>query len=250
MKQLVRFVEQDQLSRSILGRIRFYYYKVLFYILGWMLFGRDFTPENLALQMGVDADPMLSNAWRLATDAHVLIKNKRYASAMSLAVVSLEEIGKFLLSQWSTDTTFKYDKSNLHVSKQAAIAALFTTQEVRKKYQEAKVDFQNMSEVETRKLIKAAQEGWKIGKPFENLVANKVYEYVKWSGLYYDIDKAARGIEPAKITEENAREIMSLTARAFKALSDDKNMYIARYSYEMVFADYENEVQKRRGERG
>ena len=242
MNQQYRFVEQDQPPDSIWGGIRFYYYKMLFYVLGWVMFGRNFTPENLALQMGVDANPTLSNAWRLATDAHILIKNKRYASALALAVISFEEIGKFLLTQWSDDPTFKYDKSKMHISKQAAIAALFTTQEVRKKYREAKVDFQNMSEVEARKLIKVAQEGWKLGKPFEVMVASKVYEHVKWSGLYYDEGKAAKGIEPAKVTKESAHEIMSITARAFNALIDDGNIQIARFSYPRVFEDYEKEV--------
>lgn len=244
MNQPDRFVEQDQPPDSIWGAIRFYYYKMLFYVLGWIMFGRNFTPENLALQMGVDANPMLSNAWRLATDAHILINNKRYASALALAMISFEEIGKFLLTQWSEDPTFKYDKLKMHISKQAAVAALFTTQEVRKKYREAKVDFKNMSEVEARKLIKAAQEGWKLGKPFEVLVTSKAYEHVKWSGLYYDTDKAAKGIEPAKVTKENAHEIMSLTARAFKALIDNGNIQIARFSYPMVFENYEKEIAK------
>ena len=250
MSQPDRFVEQDQPPRSIWGAVKFYYYKVPFYILGWILFGRNFTPRDIALQMGVQSNPVLSNAWRVATDAHLLILKKRYATALALAALSFEEIGKYLLIQWSKDPTFKYDKSKQHISKQAAIAALFTTEEVRKKYREAKVDFENMSEVEARKLIKAAQEGWKIGKPFETMVVNKVYEHIKWSGLYYDPESAAKGIEPEKITKENAHELMTLAARAFEALADDGNIYIARYSYSMVFEDYEKEVAKQKSEEG
>lgn len=241
-----KFVDQDQPPNSIWGVVKFYYYKIAFYILGWIMFGRDFTPENIALQMKIDADPILNNAWRLATDADILMKKGRYGTALALAVISLEEIGKFLLTQWSTDQTFKYDKSKLHIAKQAAIAALFTTEEVRKRYKEARVNFAKMSDDETHKLIKAAKEGWKAGKPFEYLVTNKVYEHVKWSGLYYDSEKAAKGIEPAKVTTANAHEILSLSARAFKALADDKNIYLARSSYPMVFEDYEKDITKQK----
>lgn len=111
MNQKLRFVEQDQAPSSIGAKIRFYYYKSMFYILGWVIFGRNFTPENVALQMNVDSNPILSNAWRLATDAHILILKKRYATALALAVISFEEVGKFLLQQWSVDPTFSYDKS-------------------------------------------------------------------------------------------------------------------------------------------
>lgn len=244
MNQPYRFVEQDQPPDSIWGAIRFYYYKVSFYILGWLLFGRNFTPENLVLQMGVDADPVLSNAWRLATDAHILILKKRYATALALAVISFEEIGKYLLTEWSKDSTFKYDKSKKHIMKQAAVAALFTTQEARKKYRELKVDFKNFTEEENRKLIQALLHGQERGRPFAHLVVNKVYENVKWSGLYYDPDAAAKGIEPAKVTKENAEEMMRLTARALKALPEDGNIYIARYAFLSVLEDVSKTPKK------
>lgn len=126
-----------------------------------------------------------------------------------------------------------------HIMKQAAVAALFTTEETRKRYREMGVDFQNLSEDETRRLIEAAKQGHKAGSTFAQHVIAKVYENVKWSGLYYDPDVADKGIEPSKVTKENAEEIMSLTARAFEALMDDGNIYIARYMFPLVVKDAE-----------
>ena len=211
--------------------------------MGTILFGR-YDPQLIALQMKIDADPILNNAWRLATDAHILISKKRYATALALAVFSFEEIGKFLITQWSTDPTFQYDKSKKHIMKQAAVAALFTTVEIRKKYKELNVDFNSLSEAETLKLIEAIKHGTSVGTPFTKMVVSKVYENVKWSGLYYDADTAAKGIEPARVTEENAREIMTLTAAAFKALAEHKNIYLGRFSFPMMLESISRDLAK------
>jgi len=44
----------------------------------------------------------------------LLIRHERYASALALAVLSMEEIGKHLLSVWSKDDPgFKYNRHKL-----------------------------------------------------------------------------------------------------------------------------------------
>ena len=69
------------------------------------------------------ADPRLRNACRLLQDAELLRRHRRYPSAAALAVLSLEEIGKF----WQTSAlnrdavpTNRADRSHGH--KQAAAA--------------------------------------------------------------------------------------------------------------------------------
>jgi hypothetical protein len=108
------------------------------------------------------------------------------------------------------------------------------TIKVREKYRELNVDFKNFSQEEFQKLVKAIEYGKNTGTPFASQVLNKIFEIVKWNGLYYDSDRAAKGLEPAKVTEKDAGEIMALSASAFKALMDDKNIYISRYSFPVV----------------
>lgn len=219
-----------QLWSRAKAQIRSTYYAVAVRILAVFFFGR-YDPGLISLQMGIDANPILKNAERLTADAHILIANKRYATALALAVIAFEEIGKYLLAQWGEDPEFTYDRNKKHVMKQAAVAALFTTLEIRKSYRAANINFESMSDVEVLRLYKCIQEGSEAGLPFAEMVIKKVYENVKWSGLYYDPEIAKTGIEPANITEENAREIMALTIKAFNALPEDGNIYIARHVF-------------------
>ena len=79
------------------------------------------------------ADARLRNACRLLQDAELLRRHRRYPSATALAVLSLEETGKF----WQTSafnrdavtTTSRADRSHGH--KQAAVASvLFGTLDI------------------------------------------------------------------------------------------------------------------------
>lgn len=54
-----------------------------------------------------------------------------------------------------------------------------------------------------------------------------VLQIIKHSGLYYDEDLVEKGIEPSKITAENADEIMRNCSRAFMILTDDRAVGIA-----------------------
>ncbi|MDF0664360.1 MULTISPECIES: AbiV family abortive infection protein [unclassified Rhizobium] len=59
--------------------------------------GRTLTSEDIVYLGGHQA-PIFLNAIRLLDDARVLRKQRRYASATALAVLSIEEVGKFVLT--------------------------------------------------------------------------------------------------------------------------------------------------------
>ncbi len=78
-------------------------------------------------------------------------------------------------------------------------------------------------------------EGMEKETEFAAFVKSKAIEFVKWSGIYYDDALAEKGIEPAKITEANARELMQHSGRAFKLLADEGNIILARYAFPFIF---------------
>ena len=192
--------------------------------------------ETATLEVLVRDDPILANAFRLVTDAELLFDNGRYSSALALAVLSMEEIGKYLLARWSSeDPSFRYDKRKLHRMKQGAVAALFLTDSARREARAAGIDFRKLSSPESfAQLATAILKGLEKAKPFAEAVVNNVIEAVKWSGLYYDDERAERGIEPAKITKENAVELMQECTRAFMLLAIDGNIKIARVAFAYI----------------
>jgi AbiV family abortive infection protein len=207
-----------------------------------------------SFQARTTESPILANAWRLAQDCDLLYRNKRYATALALAVIALEEVGKYLLTYWEQmpispgvgdNTPFTYDKKrDLHKTKQVAIVALAQTVTVRASYKKEKIDFQNLNEEQTRRLIKILKESQKKHETFVALVCNKIYERVKWSGLYYDIEMAAKGIEPSIITGDAASEMMGLLANSLHSVIDDGTVYISRYAFPAVLEQWESLLAK------
>jgi AbiV family abortive infection protein len=188
------------------------------------------------LEAMVAMHPVLDNAFRLMSDGHVLFENERYSSVVALAVLCLEEIGKYLLTTWTAARpAFQYDRRALHKMKQAAIAALFMADTVRREYRKQGVDFSDLGTPEKMAVLAAAI---KTGVDKENAFAGSaksgVLQIVKHSGLYYDEDLAAKGIEPSKITADNADEMMRTCSRAFMALTDDKAVAIAADFFALI----------------
>ena len=68
----------------------------------------------------MSADHIWSNAKRLLEDAKLLASNERYSSAMALAVLSAEEIGKYYMLKWSSDAS----DLRSHHAKQRAFGSL------------------------------------------------------------------------------------------------------------------------------
>jgi AbiV family abortive infection protein len=69
---------------------------------------------------------LLQNAGRLIEDAELLLEHKRFATASSIAILGLEELGKYVYVQinLSKEIKAKISKIGLHKKKQMAIAAI------------------------------------------------------------------------------------------------------------------------------
>ena len=193
------------------------------------------SAENL--ESKVQGDKILTNAFRLMRDASILFDAGSYASTVALASVAIEEIGKYLLARWSeSDPSFSYDKRKLHLMKQSAVSALFMADSARSECNTRGIKFQTLATAEDfAELIRAILAGMEREKSFAVATLGKAMEIVKWSGLYYDEQYAIKGIEPANITDAQARSVMELLSKAFMALADEKTVAIGRYTFPYLY---------------
>jgi len=187
--------------------------------------------KQRALDAKIAGDKVLSNAFRLTKDADALFQRRSFASCVALAALAFEEIGKHLLAQWSKeDAAFTYDRRRLHQAKQDAVASVIACDSMRREYVSAGIDFSAlMKPGEMDKLALAVVAGFKkVEGNINATMRGKGMELVKWSGMYYDENMAAKGIEPAKITGPNAASVMHDVSRAFMAIADDKAVAIGK----------------------
>jgi AbiV family abortive infection protein len=197
---------------------------------------RTLTPEAMMyLENLVQGDPVLGNAFRLMNDASFLFEGGRYSSTVALAVLCLEEIGKYLLALWSKDSAFAYDKRRLHQSKQLAIAALFVSDRMRQEAYKRKVDFSDLGSPEKMNVLAEAIR-FAIDKEsfLAGTVNSGVIQIIKHSGIYYDEEFVQQGIEPGKITGDNATEMMRMCSRAFMVLTEPKSIGLAADVYPVL----------------
>jgi AbiV family abortive infection protein len=195
------------------------------------------SPEGFEkLEGAVKAVPVLGNAFRLMTDADLLMRHERYSSALALAVLSIGEIGKYLFSAWSKgDPAFIYNRHKLHRMKQGAVTVLFMADRARRECNAAGVDF---SDLGTPEKMAAFERAAKAGIDKESFLVGSaksgIIETVKHSGLYHDDELAGKGIEPTKITEENATGIMQMCSRAFMTLMDERSVSLAKDFFSLL----------------
>jgi AbiV family abortive infection protein len=182
------------------------------------------------LEAKIGADKVLSNAFRLSKDAEALYHIGSFASCVALASLAFEEIGKHLLNLWhKDDPAFWYDHRRLHQAKQDATAAAIACDGMRRQYMADGINFQGLHDYqEMSRFAQSVQTGYRREEALVNHVAAKGMEFVKWSGLYYDADMAAKGIEPANIKAQDAESTMMLVSRAFLAISDDKAVAVGK----------------------
>lgn len=196
------------------------------------------TPTEMKkLEAIVAANPVLNNAFRLMCDGHILFENERYSSVVALAMLCLEEIGKHLLTIWTTkNPSFQYAKRAMHKMKQGAIASLFMADTVRREYLKQGVDFSDLGNPEKLAvLVQAIKTGVEKENMFAGSAKAGVLQIVKHSGQYYDEDLAAKGIKPSKIKMEHADEFMRNCSRAFMVLTDDKAVAIAADFFSLIY---------------
>jgi len=197
---------------------------------------KNLTPEAMTyLENLVQAEPILGNAFRLMNDASFLFEGARYSSTVALAVLCMEEVGKYLLALWSKSPVFTYDKRRIHQSKQLAIAALFVSDRVRQEAYKRNVDFSDLGSPEKMSVLAEAIR-FAIDKEsfFAGTVNSGVIQIIKHSGIYYDEEYVQKGIEPGKITGENATEMMQMCSRAFMVLTEAKSVGLAADVYPLL----------------
>lgn len=197
---------------------------------------RTLTPEAMGyLEKLIRTEPILGNAFRLMNDASFLFEGGRYSSTVALAVLCMEEIGKYLLSLWSNNSAFTYDKRRLHQSKQLAIAALFVSDRMRQEAYKRNVDFSDLGSHEKMSVLAEAIR-FAIDKEsfFAGTVNSGVIQIIKHSGIYYDEEYVQKGIEPGKITGDNATEMMQMCSRAFMVLTEPKSVGLAADVYPLL----------------
>jgi len=74
----------------------------------------------------------IENAERLASDAKLMVNHERAASAIMLSILSIEELGKALITSWGVKNLANFRAYPTHVEKQAATFALLSAYEITK----------------------------------------------------------------------------------------------------------------------
>ena len=72
---------------------------------------------------------IVANARRLLTDAEILFKAERYPTALAIAILAVEEVGKMYLTEWNAEK----DPRRYHAQKQSVLGSFYfgeTTAEV------------------------------------------------------------------------------------------------------------------------
>jgi AbiV family abortive infection protein len=197
---------------------------------------RILSPEAMTqLEKLVQTEPTLENAFRLMNDADFLFAGGRYPSVVALAVLCMEEIGKYLLTTWSKTPAFSFDKRRLHQSKQMAIAALFIAGGMRQELKKRNVDFSDLGSPEKMaRLVEAIQVGYERESSLAGSVESGVMQIVKHSGIYYDEEYVAKGIEPSNISATSADEMMRMCSRAFMVLTETKSIALGGDLYPLL----------------
>lgn len=70
------------------------------------------------------------NSFRLREDAEVILRSGKYQSATALAILAIEEFGKYLISLWSAKNKASRRKHPSHIEKQSATFALLAAKQI------------------------------------------------------------------------------------------------------------------------
>jgi AbiV family abortive infection protein len=134
----------------------------------------------------------MDNAYRLLMDAKILEASGRYQSAVSLAILSLEESGKACLVRWKREglitRDIMKDISNGHIFKQRILGTYFFTKAVFEtaffNAQGDDVVPEDVDEVYER----ATRAGFEKGAPMMYLAESGAMDFMKMAGFYVDLN--------------------------------------------------------------
>jgi hypothetical protein len=99
---------------------------------------------------------------------------------------------------------------------------------MRREAYKRKVDFFDLGSPEKMGVLAEAIR-FAIDKEYflAGTVNSGVIQIIKQSGIYYDEEYEPEGIEPGKITADNATEMMQMCSRAFMVLTETKSIGLA-----------------------
>lgn len=185
---------------------------------------------------------VLRNAARLLDDAALLASYKRFATAVSLSVLSLEETGKVALKIFGEGPKVdgKRGRSNIHVRKQLAATALLQAEFGERTIRE-KLDGWGLADDDPRTPEQAQELRETLAMAIFASRENRLLEYirlgaterVKHLGIYVDEWHIEWGLKGETMSEEQFQEIYSEARRALPLLSDYRAISIAEAIYSL-----------------
>lgn len=195
---------------------------------------------------------VVDNAKRLLSDAELLFNNERYGSAVSLAILSLEEAGKACLIHWKDEgivtRDIKNDIRSFHFHKQRVLGCFITAKEMilaladycdhpskMPKMDKSHSDFESDNDFarylyrtcmthfasDTAALEYIARRSYEKSAAYRIVAESRRLDHVKQLGFYVDVDEnlvvKAPFIEPSRALAEEvialAKEAMTLSKK-------------------------------------
>lgn len=208
---------------------------------------------------------ILCNAERLLKDATVLHENGRHASSIGLAVLSMEEVGKFILLEWEAgEPHLKSLRNGLsyHRAKQTALGALFNAadaldalREFLSRHGGKNFCLVTKEEAEARGLFPLSEEQRSMKLEFhegteefvaERLASSKnrhivsqalvgVFEKLKHLAFYVD-EQTNEDLKDWCYSEKDAADILQYARQAHELLDLEVRLRMAREIYKSALA--------------
>jgi AbiV family abortive infection protein len=174
-----------------------------------------------ATSFGMTSEEMLaliSSANRLGADARFLGQDGRYRSAYSLAILSLEEVGKLILRRWDhLGKPFPSNRSE-HFQKQVAVVSVHIIHLVRDMIENLKEGPEGLDHfsaaTEALSVIKE-RESWRGGLA----VAEGMLDRLKQGGFYEDGDRSFQ-LPPEEDQAELLDAILNVASLAATGAAD------------------------------
>jgi AbiV family abortive infection protein len=174
-------------------------------------------------------DAVIANAARLLRDAKLLAEHSRFASAFSLAVLGVEEIGKVILDVWDSATplTKPVKRRSAHIRKQAAVSSLLLASFAVK-------EFGTEVDDTSEELVHRVAEAFRLSPEgrFMSQVHLGAVDKTKQLGFYRDDWLMAASLHADQFSGADVDAIFSIARCAGEAVCDGRIMRTGRAIYE------------------
>lgn len=227
------------------------------------MYHRDGSAASGDLQSTCMNEPFerlaLRNAERLLSDAELLSANGRSATAVAIAILAIEEIGKAVMHRLSSDPDFRHDKRHygLHRVKQAIASTVLVGGVVMKLVMEefgpVINKMKNTHETDQSYVLMRQEYDMKLemlnSDEFTEKVAREIYnstsslisewansgvlDLLKQGCLYVDYDAAKHGRSPFLINADLASHFIEKGREALSALDFPLMLRISRALYRL-----------------